>query len=232
MAGCGSSSAVNHGRMVLHYEAPMATVADAMLAAMDSAGVAVTHVSGSRNVIVAKDTRREFKAVVTVSMVDSTNFVEARIDSEYPGYNVSYRHYPYDLYRRTRDILRPSRVSVLPERVFPTDSLDCRLNYGEDKSGDYMPAALVGGLPALSVQLSYSQEAEANHIEGQVIVTFVVDERGEVRCAQVDSGLPFGLNRRALLAVLASDFEPARRNGVPVATEVTLPLTFHLRKRR
>jgi len=59
---------------------------------------------------------------------------------------------------------------------------------------------------------------------------FIVDDYGDVACAEVVSGLPSGLTDVALGAITRSKFEPAVWDGVPVAIRMTLPITFRLRQ--
>lgn len=49
------------------------------------------------------------------------------------------------------------------------------------------------------------------------MVRAVVDEQGKVRCARALADLPMGLGRATVETLKRWRFEPARRDGVPVA---------------
>ncbi len=101
-------------------------------------------------------------------------------------------------------------------------------------SDRYVPPTQVTRLPELIPpdipKSEYPAEAKAKQVEGQVRVHVYIDEQGrvrDVRLAGADPGHGFG--ERALEIVRKYyRFRPATRNGEPVATELTLPVTFEL----
>jgi TonB family protein len=77
----------------------------------------------------------------------------------------------------------------------------------------------------------YTDEAREAGLEGTVILTFVVDERGRVRDVKVLQGLGMGLTEAAKRAVAACPFSPGERNGQPVPTRVpAFKIRFSLRE--
>lgn len=74
----------------------------------------------------------------------------------------------------------------------------------------------------------YSDEARKVKYQGTVIVAIEIDERGEVRRAQVVRGIGLGLDERALGAVLKWRFRPALRDGTPVSAPARVEVSFHL----
>jgi len=102
------------------------------------------------------------------------------------------------------------------------------------RSDRYVPPTQVTRLPELIPpdipKSEYPAEAKAKQVEGQVRVHVYIDEEGrvrDVRLAGADPGHGFG--KRALEIVRKYyRFKPATRNGEPVATELTLPVTFEL----
>ena len=77
----------------------------------------------------------------------------------------------------------------------------------------------------------YTEEAREAGLEGTVILTFVVDERGRVRDIKVLQGLGLGLTEAAKRAVAACPFSPGERNGQPVPTRVpAYKVRFSLRE--
>jgi periplasmic protein TonB len=79
----------------------------------------------------------------------------------------------------------------------------------------------------LSVQPEYPELARQAHIWGAVVVTAVIDERGNVVRAHALSGHPL-LIPAALKAVLQWRYEPTLLNGTPVAVEMEVTVHFNL----
>jgi TonB family protein len=77
----------------------------------------------------------------------------------------------------------------------------------------------------------YTDEAREAGLEGTVILTFVVDEKGHVRDIKVLQGLGMGLTEAAKRAVAACAFSPGERNGQAVPTRVpAFKIRFNLRE--
>jgi TonB family protein len=77
----------------------------------------------------------------------------------------------------------------------------------------------------------YTDEAREAGLEGLVILSFVVDERGRVRDIKVLQGLGAGLTEAAKHAVQACAFSPGERDGKPVPTRVpSYKVRFSLRE--
>jgi periplasmic protein TonB len=90
---------------------------------------------------------------------------------------------------------------------------------------DCMPVPHVVSSP----QPTYSEEARKAKIEGSVILSLIVDERGNPTNLRVISGLGMGLNERAIEAVRGWKFEPAfGKDGKPVAAKIAVEVDFHL----
>ncbi len=78
----------------------------------------------------------------------------------------------------------------------------------------------------------YTEIALKERTEGLVALEAVIDRNGDIACAQVVTGLPHGLSGSAEQAVSGWKFDPARRNGAPVAVIYYLTVTFRLAKIR
>jgi protein TonB len=77
---------------------------------------------------------------------------------------------------------------------------------------------------------SYTEEARLNHTEGPVRVRVMLGADGRIRNARVLAGLPHGLNERALAAVSAIQFTPARdANGKAIDSWITVSVRFTIR---
>ena len=88
---------------------------------------------------------------------------------------------------------------------------------------------LVGGLAGLQDRIVYPEFARRAGIEGQVVVQFVVDERGNVVDPVVLRSPNDLLSEAALKAVRESRFTPGQQRGRPVKVRFAVPVTFRLR---
>ncbi|MEM6288800.1 MAG: TonB family protein [Bacteroidota bacterium] len=88
---------------------------------------------------------------------------------------------------------------------------------------------LIGGLAALQSRVEYPEMARRVGIEGQVVVQFVVDERGTVVDPVVLRSPNDLLSEAAVKAVQESRFTPGQQRGRPVKVRFAVPVTFRLR---
>ena len=73
----------------------------------------------------------------------------------------------------------------------------------------------------------YPEIAKTARVQGTVVVSAEVDEKGKVTGAKAVSG-PMQLRQAAIDAVRQWKYEPALANGRPTATRVTVDIAFHL----
>jgi protein TonB len=74
----------------------------------------------------------------------------------------------------------------------------------------------------------YSEEARKVKQMGVVVLRLVVGSDGNPRDIQVVRALGLGLDEKAIEAVRKWRFEPARKDGKPVAVAVNIEVNFHL----
>ena len=79
------------------------------------------------------------------------------------------------------------------------------------------------------VPTEYPNEMRRNGMNGEVVVSFVVDHQGEVRSPIIVSSTHFAFEAPALRTVTRLKFSPGIKNGVPVNTQVVQSLAFSLR---
>ncbi len=77
-------------------------------------------------------------------------------------------------------------------------------------------------------QPRFTEDARRAGVEGVVILETVVDEEGNVRDVKVLKGLPFGLDQSAVDTVKTWRYEPALRNGKPVAVYFIFTINFQM----
>lgn len=85
----------------------------------------------------------------------------------------------------------------------------------------------------LQKHIHYPAREKKQGLEGQVVITFVINKYGKVEGARVVKEIPnapaFG--KEALRVInLMPDWKPATQAGKYVAVQYNLPLTFHLPK--
>ncbi|HEX8816713.1 MAG TPA: energy transducer TonB [Terriglobales bacterium] len=74
----------------------------------------------------------------------------------------------------------------------------------------------------------YSEEARKAKYSGTCVLWLVVGPDGHPRDIQVRRTLGLGLDEKAIEAVKQWKFEPAMKDGRPVAVQITVEVTFHL----
>jgi TonB family protein len=79
-------------------------------------------------------------------------------------------------------------------------------------------------VPVYKAPVSYPEEA--NGAGGTILIRLKVDAEGSVRDARIVKGGDAALERAALDAAKLWRFNPALRNGAPVASEFTIPFHF------
>jgi protein TonB len=81
----------------------------------------------------------------------------------------------------------------------------------------------------VSSNLVYPEAAKAAGVEGKVYLQFVVDQQGGISQVTTLKGLGFGCDQEAIRVMESSPkWIPARQQGRPVKSKVTLPLVFKL----
>lgn len=81
----------------------------------------------------------------------------------------------------------------------------------------------------LREKLFYPQEARDSNIQGQVVVRFIVDEKGQITSPEVVRSAGSALDKEALRVIRAMPaWKPAKHNGTPVKCYFNLPITFRL----
>jgi TonB family protein len=74
----------------------------------------------------------------------------------------------------------------------------------------------------------YSEEARKARHQGTVILWAIVGPDGLPRHLRVQRALGMGLDQKALEAVRRWRFEPALKDGKPVAVQINIELNFRL----
>jgi periplasmic protein TonB len=82
--------------------------------------------------------------------------------------------------------------------------------------------------PTYSPDPEYSEEARKAKYQGTVVLWVIVGPDGSTRDIRIQRSLGMGLDEKAIASVHTWKFEPARKNGVAVAVQVSIEITFRL----
>ncbi|ABF42086.1 TonB-like protein [Candidatus Koribacter versatilis Ellin345] len=74
----------------------------------------------------------------------------------------------------------------------------------------------------------YSEEARKAKYQGVVVLAVVVGPDGRAHDPRVQRSLGMGLDEKAIEKIKEWKFEPAKKDGVPVAVMVSIEVSFHL----
>lgn len=104
--------------------------------------------------------------------------------------------------------------------------LFCVFFFGPQEDQPYQkePTPIKGFTPAPA----YPDSARRSGIQGMTWVNLLIDEKGNVKKAEVVKTDHVIFNQPSVLAAMKWKFEPAIINGKPVATWVVLPFKYKL----
>jgi protein TonB len=74
----------------------------------------------------------------------------------------------------------------------------------------------------------YSEEARKAKFQGEVVLWLIVGADGRPRDIRVQRGVGMGLDQKAMEAVQRWKFEPATKDGKPVAVQISVEVNFRL----
>lgn len=90
-----------------------------------------------------------------------------------------------------------------------------------------MPS-IIGGMGALSKNLSYPPIAKQARLEGKVYILAFIDDKGNVHDVKVLKGIGGGCDEAAANAVKKCKFNPGKNKGVNVKVKLSLTINFKL----
>jgi TonB family protein len=83
--------------------------------------------------------------------------------------------------------------------------------------------------PIYTPEPEYTDKARRKKISGTVLLSFVVAKDGTVRDPAVTKSLESSLDKQAVDTVKKWKFEPAMKDGQPVAARIQAEMSFHIR---
>jgi TonB family protein len=99
----------------------------------------------------------------------------------------------------------------------------------EDPGVQRVSVRISAPVPLIIPQAKYTDEARKEGIQGEVMVSVIVDAQGMPQNPRIVRPMPAGLNEAALEAVRKYRFKPAMKDGkTPVPVMVTIAVNFRL----
>jgi TonB family protein len=90
---------------------------------------------------------------------------------------------------------------------------------------------VVAPRPVFTPEPEFSEKARRAGVGGTVVLNVIVDRAGKVAKVSVDRSVGMGLDEQAVETVKTWRFQPALREGEPVAVEMSIQVSFNLYKR-
>jgi protein TonB len=87
---------------------------------------------------------------------------------------------------------------------------------------------LIGGYKSLLEKIEYPDSARKNNIQGNVFVTALIDEEGNVLEVEPMKGIGWGCDEEALRIVREAKFTSCIHMGKPVKMKLPIPIRFRL----
>jgi len=87
----------------------------------------------------------------------------------------------------------------------------------------------IGGIMAIQKNIRYPEDAKKKKIQGTVFVKAFIDENGNVVKTEVIKGTNSSIDTAATNAIKITKFTPGKQSGIPVKTQVAVPIAFKLK---
>ena len=101
---------------------------------------------------------------------------------------------------------------------------------GPGSQGIYVPGrgGVTEPIPIFTPEAEFSDEARRQKHQGSCIISVIIDAQGHPQNPRVVQALGFGLDQKALAAVMRYRFTPAKKDGKPVAVRMAVMVDFRL----
>ncbi len=86
----------------------------------------------------------------------------------------------------------------------------------------------IGGMYSIQKNIRYPESAKNKGVQGGVIVAVEIDENGNVVNTEILEGFYPECDEEASNAIKKVKFRPAYKDGVPIKSEVVIPINFRL----
>jgi len=83
-------------------------------------------------------------------------------------------------------------------------------------------------MPIYKPEPKYPEDARARNVEGEVLLTVVIDAKGVPGSVSVTRSLDPSLDQEAILTAQQWRFKPGMKDGNPISVRATIAMTFRL----
>lgn len=135
----------------------------------------------------------------------------------------------------SEEISDEAMENKLQPQVVELEKVEEEKSVEEVRESAYIQAEPVGGYAELysyfNSKLLYPEEAMKDSVQGIQTISFVINAAGKPEKIEVVQSLgePFEKESRRLIENMP-EWKPATLNGKPVASKITIPLTFQIKK--
>jgi TonB family protein len=117
--------------------------------------------------------------------------------------------------------------------IAPPTALLCQDN-STKQSQDAEPVYSIGGgvtppHQTYGPEPEYDDASRKAKVQGVVVVSMIVTKEGRTRDVTVTRSLSKNLDQQAIKAILQWRFDPATKDGTPVAVKIVVETSFHLK---
>ena len=127
---------------------------------------------------------------------------------------------------KTTDADRPQEQAQQPAAV---DDNDNPLHFRVVEELPEFPGGIVAFMKWLTQNLNYPTPAQRQHIEGKVVVSFIINRDGTIVDAKIAKSVHPLLDREAMRIVgMMPKWKPGRQNDKPCRTMFVIPINFKL----
>lgn len=118
---------------------------------------------------------------------------------------------------------KPDTIMAIDARPVPQDVF-----LVVEEQPEY-PGGTAALLEYLRTNIKYPQDCRENHIQGRVLVSFIVEPDGSLSNATIVRGVNPSLDAEALRVIQAMpNWKPGKQHGSAVRVQFTVPITFRL----
>lgn len=123
-----------------------------------------------------------------------------------------------------------SKIGSLYEKGLgvPQDHSEAEAWYKKAADHILLPGGIRAPRAIYSPDPEYSKEAREAKFQGTCVLWLIVGADGNPRDIKVQKSLGKGLDEKAIDAIKTWKFEPATKDGVPVATQINIEVSFRL----
>jgi TonB family protein len=116
-----------------------------------------------------------------------------------------------------------------PQEAILTSGDRTRMDYKNNTAPNgRIGVSIKAPVPIISPEAVFTDAARKARYEGICVVSLIVDKYGMPQDIKIVKKLDYGLDQKAMDAVMGYRFKPAMKDGEPVAVMITVEVSFRL----